>query len=86
MKVKNENKKTTKFKEARLKSGLKQHEVAFLSSNTKRMIETLEQGYRNINKVNISSAVRLAYTMKCKLEDIVQDEEVCNMLKEIYKK
>ena len=74
-----------KFKQARLKSGLKQHEVAYLSGSTLRMVETFEQGYRDINKANISSVVKLAYAMKCKLQDILEDQVVVEMLNEIYK-
>jgi hypothetical protein len=76
---------TTKFKQARINSNLKQHEVAYLSNNTLRMVETFEQGCRDINKANISSVVRLAYAMKCKLQDILEDEEVVKMLNDIYK-
>ena len=75
----------TKFKNIHLASGLTQEDLAYMSGTSLRMIQTLDQGSRNINKVNISDIVRLAYTMKCKLEDIIEDEEICEMLKEIYK-
>lgn len=79
------NKKPTKFKQARLKSGIKQHEVAYLSETSLRMVQTLEQGYRTIDKANISDVIRLAHTMKCKLQDILEDEEVVAKLNDMYK-
>ena len=75
----------TKFKKVHLKSGLSQEELAYHSETSLRMVQTLDQGSRNINKVNITDVVKLAYTLKCKFEDIIEDEEVVEMLREMYK-
>jgi transcriptional regulator with XRE-family HTH domain len=75
-----------KIKNARIKAGLTQSELAELSKIPIRVIRSFEQGTRNINKTNVTYVIMLCYTLKCKLEDILEDEEVVKMLNEIYKK
>lgn len=76
----------TKFKKARLDSGLRQSELSTLSKVPIRVIQSIEQGYRDIQKTNVTYIIMLCNTLKCKLEDILEDDEICNMLKQIYKK
>lgn len=76
----------TKFKKARIKAGLTQSELAELSGVPIRVVQSIEQGYRDIQKTNVTYIIMLCNTLKCKLEDILENEEVVEMLKKIYQK
>lgn len=74
-----------KIKNARLKAELTQSKLAELTNIPVRTIRGYEQGTRKIDNANVNLVVKLANTLNCKLEDILENAKNVDMLKEIYK-
>lgn len=56
--------------------GISQSELARLSGVSVRMIQKYEQEDRNINKAQIETIYKLATSLACKMEEIIEMEEL----------
>ena len=60
----------TTIKEARLKAGLKQEELAMKSGVKLSTLQKLECGASNINGATVETGLRLAHTLGVTVEDL----------------
>lgn len=60
------------LKDIRLKSGLSQSELAYLSEVSSRMIQYYEQGVKDINKAQAISLYKISKVLGCKIEDLLE--------------
>lgn len=74
------------LKEIRKKRNMSQGQLSELSNVPKRTIEFYEQGLRKIDGANINYLTSLSIALDCKIEDIVENENVKEKLKNIYGK
>lgn len=73
----------TKIKEQRIKSGLSQSQLCDISGVNIRTLQMYEQGTRNINGCNLKSLIKLCKSLNCKLYEILDDEELVELIKEV---
>lgn len=71
------------LKEARLKAGLSQSQLANLASINLRMLQYYEQGKNDINKAQVQTLLKLCKALNCSLADIVTDEETLALIEEL---
>lgn len=71
-----QGKHESKLKKKRVQKGLSQQGLADAAGVKKRMIQTYEQGERNINHGNLDSLCDLSIALGCKIPDILEDEEL----------
>ena len=62
------------LKEIREKAGLSQSKLAEASGINVRMIQYYEQGFKDINKAQAITIYKLASTLSCKMEDLINTE------------
>lgn len=74
------------LKEIRKKRNISQGQLSKLSNVPIRMIQQWEQGSRNIDGANINYLTSLSIVLGCKIEDIVENKNVKEKLKNIYRK
>lgn len=74
-----------KIKNVRTNTELTQDLLAEKTNIPIRTIRSYEQGTRDIDTANVSNVINLAYSLDCRLEDILEDAENIYMLKNIYK-
>lgn len=74
---------TTRLQELRVEKGLSQNDLHILSGVTKRTIQHYEHQSRPIDKAYLETLCRLCLALDCKIEDIVENEELIAMLKKI---
>lgn len=60
------------LKRQRKSAGLTQQELAERSGVKLRMIQAYEQNYQDISKAEVGSIIRLAKTLSCKVEDLLE--------------
>lgn len=77
--------KMTKLKQIRRSRKLTQSQLSEKSGINLRMIQYYEQGVKNINEASISTLAKLSRSLSCQIEDIIEDLQVIEDLKEIYK-
>ena len=75
----------SKLKERREASGLSQSQLAEKAELSKRTLQELEQGRRDINGVKLLTLLKICDTLGCRLEDIVTDENIIELLKTVSK-
>lgn len=75
----------SKLKERREASGLSQSQLAENAELSKRTLQELEQGRRDINGVKLLTLLKICDALGCGLEDIVTDENVIELLKTVSK-
>lgn len=68
--------KISKLKLARIKAGIKQSELAERSGVPLKCIGNYEQLRRNINHARVDIVYRLAITLGCKMEEILDLENI----------
>ena len=66
----------SKLKQIREVKNLSQSKLAEISGVDIRNIQYYEQGYRDINKAQAVTLHKLAQALECKIEDILNLEEV----------
>lgn len=71
------------LKEARLKAGLSQSQLANLASINLRMLQYYEQGKNDINKAQVQTLLKLCKALNCSLADIITDEETLALIEEL---
>lgn len=74
------------LKEIRKSRNISQGQLSKLSNVPVRMIQQWEQGARNIDGANINYLTSLSIVLGCKIEDIVENQNVKEKLKNIYRK
>ena len=72
----------TKLRVLRVQKGLSQSELSELSGVSKKTIQRFEQQSESINGTNLGTLCDLCGALDCKIEDIIEGEE----LPEKYKK
>lgn len=71
----------TKLKALRVKSGLKQKDVAEKAGVKLPVYSQYEQGIRSIDGIKIVSLLKICNALNCSLEDILEDQETLAALK-----
>ena len=74
----------TKLKALRVKSGLKQKDVALEAGLKLPVYSQYEQGIRNIDGCKLVTLLNICAALRCELEDILEDKETIAALKKIY--
>ena len=66
------NSSINSLKRQRKSAGLTQHELAERSGVKLRMIQAYDQNYQDISKAEVGSIIRLAKTLSCRVEDLLE--------------
>lgn len=61
------------LKRIRESEGLSQSELARVTGVSVRMIQYYEQGYKDINKASVETAIRLARALRCDVEELLEE-------------
>lgn len=62
-----------KLKELREKVGMSQSQLAEKSGVNVRMIQYYEQGFKDINKAQAITVLRLAKALDCQMEELIEE-------------
>ena len=65
----------TQLQDKRRASGMSQSELADRAQMSVRTLQALEVGARNIDKVSVLTALKLARALDCSIEDILEWSE-----------
>ena len=65
----------TQLQDKRRASGMSQSELAKAAEMSVRTLQSLETGARNIDKVSVLTALKLARALDCSIEDILDWSE-----------
>ena len=65
----------SKLKELRKQAGLSQRDLAEASDVNFRMLQYYEQGVKDINKAEALTIFKLARTLNCRMEDLLEIAE-----------
>lgn len=68
------------MKEARLKKGLSQSQLAKKCNVPLSTIQKFEGGFVNINNAKLETLLKICLTLDCKLEDILTDPNLKELL------
>lgn len=63
------------LKKFRKQNGFTQDQLSLYSGVSYRAITGYEQGEMNINKINATNLYRLAKSLNCSMEDLLEDKE-----------
>lgn len=64
----------SRLKEKREAAGLSQGKLAEAAGVNVRMIQHYEQGFKDINKAQALTIYRLAQTIGCRMEDLIETD------------
>ena len=70
-----------KMQDKRKEKGLTQKQLAELSELDIRKIQTYESGARSLSGARLDTLLRIAISLGCKLEDIIDDPETVQLLR-----
>lgn len=73
----------SKLKKRRVGKGFSQQDLANASGVSKRMIQAYEHGTRDINKAILETICGLCLALDCKIEDILDNEELIEKFKRV---
>ena len=73
----------SKLQELRKINKLSQKDLANITNIKIRNIIAFENGERDINGAGLEKLIQLAIALKCKISDILEDENLINLCKEI---
>lgn len=68
----------SKLKQMRVRNGFSQQQLADATGIKKRLIQTYEQGERNIDCSQISTLCALCEALNCQISDLLEDVELLN--------
>ena len=74
--------KMTKLQRLRVQKGYSQSELAEISGVPFRRIQHYEQQSRPIDSAKLEVICKLCVALDCKIEDIIENEEVVELLKQ----
>ena len=63
------------LKRIREDRGMTQASLSDKSGVSKRLIQAYEQGYKDINKAQVLTVVRLSETLGCAVKDLIEEVE-----------
>ena len=69
----------SKIQAARLKAGLSQAELSKLANLNIRTLQAYEQSYKNFDNAKLKTILKVVVACKCKLEDIIEDNEILEL-------
>ncbi len=72
-----------KLQEKRKQQGLSQSQLAKKSGVKIRVLQSYEQGKANINTAKLKTLLQLAHALDCSVSDILDDEVLLDMLKQV---
>lgn len=75
--------KESKLKKLRISRGFSQKGLADAAGVAKRLIQTYEQGERNINHGHLDALCALCLCLECRIEDILEDEELIEKFRRV---
>lgn len=73
----------SKLKQLRIAKGLSQQGLADAAGVKRRLIQTYEQGERDINGAHIDTLCALCLCLGCKIEDILEDEALIERYRQV---
>ena len=79
------HKARTKLKALRVASGLTQLEVAEKAGINHRVYQFYEQGNKPIEGAKLETLLKICLALKCKLEEIIDDPELVEVIEEYQK-
>lgn len=71
------------IKEMRNRASLSQSELASLTGLKMPTLQAYEQGRKNVNGAKLLTLCKLASALNCSISDIVTDEKLKQLLKEV---
>lgn len=71
----------TKLQKVRVARGVSQGQLSKLSGVATRTIQHYEQRVRPIDGARLNALCKLCLALNCKIEDILEDEELINKLR-----
>jgi transcriptional regulator with XRE-family HTH domain len=74
--------KNEKLQQLRYGVGLSQSQLATAAELSPRTIQHFESGQRDINGARLSTLLKLCAALRCKLADLVSDDETLELLKQ----
>ena len=77
--------KNDRLQELRKAAGMSQSQLAKAAGISLRMLQDYEQGARDINGAKLSTLLKLCIVLKCKLPEIITDEDTAKLLEEYGK-
>lgn len=72
----------TKIKELRKQKKLSRQELSDITGINSRTLESYEQGRKDINGAKLKTLLLLCTALNCNLEDILEDEELIEMVRQ----
>lgn len=72
----------TRIKAMRLGSGMSQSKFATAVGINVRTLQAYEQGYRQFDSAPLKILLQTALVLECRIEDIIEDPECIQLLKE----
>lgn len=72
--------KNDKLKNARLATGMSQSQLAAAAGINPRVLQTYEQGARDLSGAKLSTLLKICLALHCRLEDILPDAETTQLL------
>jgi len=77
------SKHDSKLKVLRVRNGYSQQGLAQASGVPKRVIQTYEQGERNIDHASLETLCDICIALNCRLEDILESESLLGKLNQV---
>lgn len=74
----------SKLQEQRKLKNLSQSQLAKLSEVNFRTLQEYESKRKDIDNAKLSTLLKLCKSLDCKLEDILENDDLINSLKEVY--
>lgn len=79
------NIKLNKLKKTRKAAGLTQKKLSEMTGISHRTIEAYDEGVRGLETAQFRTAILICHALGCKIEDVIEDEELAAKLRDIYK-
>lgn len=76
---------TKALKEMRQAKGLSQSQLAEKTGINVRTLQHYEQGSKNFDHARIDTIVRICVALDCKLEEIIENPEYVDLIKQLPK-